>query len=62
MKKIILVTSLMFLLAAGPAMAQMMGGGQMMGSGQDAGSNQQMMEHSDARTSPLARKHQVQFP
>jgi hypothetical protein len=38
MKKTILVTSLMFLLAAAPAMAQ------MMGSGQDARSSQQMME------------------
>ena len=38
MKKTILVTSLMLLLAATPAMAQ------MMGSGQDARTNQQMME------------------
>ena len=45
MKKTILVTGLMLLLAAGPAIAQMMGSGSgMMGSGQDAGSRQQMME------------------
>ena len=57
MKKTILATSLTLLLAATPAMAQMMGSGQMMGGqdttksnqqmmggGQDAKSNQQMME------------------
>jgi hypothetical protein len=45
MKRTILVTSLALLLTAGPAMAQMMGGGQMMGTGQGAGTTgQQMME------------------
>jgi hypothetical protein len=62
MKKIILVTSLMVLLASTVAMAQMMGGGQMMGSGQDARSNQQMMEQQQIRqTAPDRGQYYNQY-
>ncbi|MEN8232140.1 MAG: hypothetical protein ABFR35_05610 [Thermodesulfobacteriota bacterium] len=62
MKKTILVTSLMLLLAVGPAMAQMMGGGQQMMGGQDAKSSQQMMEQQQMQqTAPTQGQNYPQY-
>jgi hypothetical protein len=61
MKKTILVTGLMVMLAAGPATSQMMGGGQMMG-GQDARSGQQMMEQQQMRqAAPTGSQNYSQY-
>ena len=58
MKKTILVASLMVILATGPAMAQMMGGGPMMGSQ----ANQQMMEQQQVeQNAPAERQNYNQY-